>query len=191
MRRTLAAGLAAMTATAVGATLTVLVTSGDSTVVTAPSGKVTTTEGVWTFGATANGNGDYPLMLGGSSANGGWGASLRVTNKELYAFSKGNSHYWLRYSGSWVDIGAAAPIEGTYAAKVTLVPASAQTPDNAPAGTVIAKVTVGMTPASATFVGTLKSSNPIYTFQGMNVVLARGLTKTDDGAQNTVITAFD
>ena len=95
------------------------------------------------------------------------GASLRVTNGQLYDFSKNGGHYWLRYTGGWVDIGAAAPIEGTYATKVTLVP------------------------ASATFVGTLISSNPIYTFQGMNLVLSRGLSKTDDGAQNTVVTALD
>ena len=187
--RRLAAGLAAMAAAAVGATLTVMVLSGDNTVITAPPGKVTTTEGAWTFGATANGNGDYPLLVNGAAS--GSGASLRITNGQLYAFSKSDSHYWVRFNTHWVDIGAAAPVEGTYATKVTLAPASAQTPDNATAGTVIAKATVGMTPASATFVGTLVSTNPIYTFQGMNLVLSRGLTKQDDGAQNTVVTALD
>jgi hypothetical protein len=104
-----------------------------------------------------------------------------VTNGNLYAFTKASRHYWCRFNRAWVDVGAMAPAEGTVATKVTLNPAHARTPDNAPAGTVLATVEVTMSPPGAPFLGALVSSNPQFTFRGMNVVLARAYTRADNG----------
>src|SRR6202040_3414282 len=52
---------------------------------------------------------------------------------------------------------------------------------NAPAGTVLATVEVTMSPPGAPFLGALVSSNPLFTFRGMNVVLARAYTRADNG----------
>ena len=89
-----------------------------------------------------------------------------------------------------IDIGAAAPVEGTFATKVTVIPSRTKTPDNAPAGTVIATVEVTMSRSGSPFTGRLVSSNPLFTFRGMNVVLARALVPKDDGIQNARITAL-
>jgi hypothetical protein len=148
--------------------------SHDGTVLQAPAiGLIITAEGTWTFGSTTRAGGDYPLLLNGSTANGGWAASLQVTNGNLYAFAKSGGHYWIRFNGAWVDIGAAAPVEGTFATKVTIVPNRTRTPDNAPAGSVLATVKVTKSRSRAPFTGRLVSSNPLFTFRGMNVVLAR------------------
>jgi hypothetical protein len=85
-------------------------------------GLIITAEGTWTFGSTTRAGGDYPLLLNGSTANGGWAASLQVTNGNLYAFAKSGGHYWIRFYGAWVDIGAVVPVQGTFATKVTIVP---------------------------------------------------------------------
>ena len=188
-------GLAGAMATActsqVNPPTTVALVSHDGMAMQAPaSGKITTAEGAWNFGVTANAGGDYPLLLNGSAANGGWAVSLQVTNGNLYAFAKSGGHYWIRFNGAWVDIGAAAPVEGTFATKVTVIPSRTKTPDNAPAGTVIATVEVTMSRSGSPFTGRLVSSNPLFTFRGMNVVLARALVPKDDGIHNTRITAL-
>ena len=116
----------------VRALTTATLLSHDGTVMQAPAiGMIITAEGTWTFGATGRAGGDYPLLLNGSAANGGWAASLQVTNGNLYAFAKSGGHYWIRFKGAWVDIGAAAPVEGTFATKVTVIPNKTKTPDNA------------------------------------------------------------
>jgi hypothetical protein len=188
-------GLAgAMTAAWAGQTsapIAVTLLSHDGTVMQAPAiGMITTAEGTWTFGSTARASGDYPLLLDGSAANGGWADSLQVTNGNLYAFAKSGGHYWIRFNGAWIDIGAAAPVEGTFATKVTVIPNRTKTPNNAPAGTVLATVKVTMSRSGATFTGRLVSSNPLCTFRDMNVVLARALTPKDDGIHNARITAL-
>ena len=129
-------------------------------------------------------------MLDGSAANDGWAASLQVTNGNLYAFAKSSGHYWIRFDGAWVELGAVAPVQGTFATKVTVIPNRTKTPDNAPAGTVLATVKVTMSRSEAPFTGRLVSSNPLYTFRGMNVVLARAYTRKYDGIHNTRITAL-
>ena len=165
--------------------------SHDGMAMQAPaSGKITTAEGVWTFGATANATGDYPVLLNGSAANGGLAVSLQVTNGNLYAFARSAGHYWIRFNGAWVDIGAAAPVEGTFATKVIVTPNRTKTPDDAPADRVIATVKVTMSRSGAPFTDRLVSSNPLFTFRGMNVVLARSLTRKDDGIHNTRLTAL-
>ena len=172
--------------------LGVPIASHDGTVITPPGGsqpttaaalgEITTTEGTWTFGTPGDANGDYPLLLNGSAAGGGLAAvSAQVTNGNLYAFTKASRHYWCRFNRAWVDVGAMAPAEGTVATKVTLNHAHARTPDNAPAGTVLATVEVTMSPPGAPFLGALVSSNPLFTFRGMNVVLARAYTRADNG----------
>jgi hypothetical protein len=188
-------GLAgAMTAAWAGKTtapIAVTLLSHDGTVMQAPAiGMITTAEGSWTFGSTARAGGDYPLLLDGSAANGGWAASLQVTNGNLYAFAKSGGHYWIRFNGAWIDMSAAAPVEGTFATKVTVIPSRTKTPDNAPAGTVLATVKATMSRSGATFTGRLVSSNPLYTFRDMNVVLARALTPKDRGIHNARITAL-
>ena len=181
---------------------TVLVVSADGTVLT-PSAtaitaetaigaagavsQITTGEGVWTFSAPPNAAGDYPILLNGSAA--GWGISLQVTNGNLYARAKAG-HYSCRFERVWVDVGLTAPAEGTVATQVTLDPASPTILDNSPAGTLVAKAAVAMSPPSAVFAGALVSSNPLYTFKGLNVVLARAVTPADDGLAGAHITAL-
>ena len=156
-------GLASMVAAAladrVSAPTTATLLSRDGRVIQAPAiGIIVTAEGAWTFGAAARADGDYPVLLNGSAANGGWAASLQVTNGNLYAFAKSGGSYWIRLKGAWVDIGAAAPIEGTFATKVIVIPNRTKTPDDAPAGTMIATVKVTMSRSGAPFTGRLVSS---------------------------------
>ena len=187
----LAGAMAAAWAGQLKVTTTGTLISRDGMVIRAPAiGTITTAEGTWTFGSAARAGGDYPLLLNGSAANGGFAASLQVTNGNLYAFAKLGGHYWIRFNGAWVDIGAAAPIEGTFATKVTIIPNRTKTPDNAPAGTVLATVKVTMSRSGAPFTGRLVSSNPLFTFRGMNVVLARAYTPKDDGMHTAAITAL-
>lgn len=165
--------------------------SHDGTVLRAPAiGLINTSEGTWSFGSTARAEGDYPLLLNGSAANGGWAASLQVTNGNLYAFAKAGGHYWIRFNGAWVDIGAVAPVQGTFATKVTINPNRTKTPDNALAGTVLATVKVTMSRSGAPFTGILVSSNKLFTFRGMSVVLARAYTSKDVGIHTARITAL-
>ena len=187
MAPTVAAALADRVSAPTAATLL----SHDGTVIQAPAiGNIVTAEGTWTFGATARAGGDYSVLLNGSAANGGWAASLQVTNGNLYAFAKSGGHYWIRFDGAWVDIGAAAPVEGTFATKVIVIPNRTKTPDDTPAGTMIATVKVTMSRSGAPFTGRLVSSNALFEFRGMNVVLARSLARKDDGIHNTRITAL-
>ena len=165
--------------------------SPNGTVIKAPtSKKITTVEGAWTFGATANSNGDYPLLLNASAANGGLAVSLQLTNGNLYAFAKADGKYWCRFKGAWVNFGSTSPVQGILATKVTVHPARVTKRDDLPAGTVLATVTVTMSPPRAAFSGALVSSDPMFAFQGMHVVLARALTKADDGLHKTRITAL-
>jgi hypothetical protein len=171
--------------------VTATVVSPNGIVIKAPtSKKITTAEGAWTFGATANSNGDYPLLLNGSAANGGLAVSLQLTNGNLYAFAKADGKYWCRFKGAWVNVGSTSPVQGIVATKVTFDRKRVTIRDDLPAGTVIATVTVTMSPPGATFSGALVSSNPMFAFQGTHVVLARALTKADDGPFTTRITAL-
>jgi hypothetical protein len=170
---------------------TATVVSPNGTVIKAPnSKKITTAEGAWTFGPTANSNGDYPLLLNGSAANGGRAVSLQLTNGNLYAFAKADGKYWCRFNGAWVNVGSTSPVRGIVATKVTVHPERVTIGDNLPAGTVLATVTVTMSPPGATFSGAMVSSDPMFAFQGTHVVLARALTKADDGLHKTRITAL-
>ena len=59
----LAGAMATASAGQVNAPSTVTLVSHDGMAMQAPaSGKITTVEGAWTFGATANAAGDYPLL---------------------------------------------------------------------------------------------------------------------------------
>jgi hypothetical protein len=73
---------------------------------------------------------------------------------------------------------------------ITLSPASATTPDNVPAGTVLSTATVTMSDGSQ-FEGTLTSSDTsgFFAISGLNIVTARALTSADDGTHSTTITA--
>jgi hypothetical protein len=187
----LAPTVAAALADRVGTPTTATLLSHDRTVIQAPGiGIIITAEGAWTFGATARAGGDYPVLLNGSAANGGWADSLQVTNGNLYAFAKSDGHYWIRFKGAWVDIGAAAPVEGTFATKVTIFPNRTKTPYNAPSGTVLATVKVTMSRSGVPFTGRLVSSNPVFEFRGMSVVLARAYTPKDRGTHTATITAL-
>jgi hypothetical protein len=125
----------------------VVVISHDGTIITAQTtpadvgpqaaapaaGQIWTAEGAWTVGAPANASGDYPILLNGSNANGGFADLLQVTNGELYAQQK-NGTYWVRWNAAWFA-GTAAPVEGTRATAVSLTVTLPKIPDNAPAGT--------------------------------------------------------
>ena len=73
---------------------------------------------------------------------------------------------------------------------ITLSPANATTPDNAPAGTVLTTATVTMSDGSQ-FTGKLTSSDTsgFFAISGLNIVTARALTSADDGTHSTTITA--
>ena len=80
-------------------------------------------------------------------------------------------------------------VQGVTPIGITLSPASATIPDNAPAGTLVATANVTMSDGSQ-FKGTLTTSNTnLFAISGMNIVTARALTSADDGAFSTVITA--
>jgi hypothetical protein len=115
---------------------------------------------------------------------------LQVTNGNLYAFAKSGGDYWIRFKGAWIDIGAAAPVEGTFATKVTITPNRTRTPDNAPAGTVLAAVKVTMSRSEVPFTGRLVSSSRMFEFREMSVVLARAYTPKDRGTHTATITAL-
>jgi hypothetical protein len=82
------------------------------------------------------------------------------------------------------------PSSGPVPTAITLSPASATTPDNSPAGTVLTTATVTMSDGSQ-FTGTLTSSDTsgFFAISGPNIVTARALTSADDGPHSTVITA--
>ena len=80
------------------------------------------------------------------------------------------------------------PVQGIVATKVTIHPKGG-IPDNSPPGTIVASVTVTMSPPHTPFSRPLASSDPMFTFRGMDVVLARALTKADDGLHKTRVTA--
>jgi len=83
------------------------VVSPDGMVIKAPtSAEITTAEGAWTFGATPNSKGDYPLLLNGSAANGGLAVSLQLTNGNLYAFANADGKYWCRFNSAWINVGS-------------------------------------------------------------------------------------
>src|SRR5262249_13639724 len=82
---------------------------------------------------------------------------------------------------------AAPPLPSPTA--ITLSPASATIPDNAPAGTLIGTANVTMSDGSQ-FTGKLSTSDTnLFAISGLNIITARALTSTDDGAHSTVITA--
>ena len=150
---------------------------------------ITTVEGVWTFGTPPDASGDYPVLLNGSNANGGFADRLQVTNGNLYAKTKAGK-FSVRWPAGTSWVAAAAPVEGTAAAAVSLAVVLPKIPDNSAAGTIVAKATVTMSPAGATFSGPLVSSNPLFAAQGANIVLSRALTPADDGTPAATITAL-
>jgi hypothetical protein len=169
--------------------VTKAVISPDGTVIKTPtSAEITTTEGAWTFGVTPNSKGDYPLLLNGSAANGGLAVSLQLTNGNLYAFANADGNYWCRFNRKWINVGSTAPVQGIVATKVTIHP-KGEIPNNSPPGTIVASVTVTMSPPGTPFSRPLVSSDPMFTFRGLDVVLARALTKADDGLHKTRVTA--
>jgi hypothetical protein len=161
-------------------------------------GILTTSEGTWTFGAQASDGTDWYIQLNGSST--GWAVKMQITNGNLYALQSAGL-WWVRQNGAWVDTGTTAPVEGAppppppppsgaVPIAIALSPASATTPDNAPAGTVLTTATVTMSDGSQ-FAGTLTSSDTtgFFAISGLNLVTARALTSADDGLHSTVITA--
>ena len=169
--------------------VTKTVVSPDGTVIKATtSAEITTAEGAWTFGATPNSKGDHPLLLNGSAANGGLAVSLQLTNGNLYAFANADGNYWCRFNSKWINVGSPPPVQGIVATKVTVHP-KGEIPDNSPPGTIVASVTVTMSPPGTPFSRPLVSSDPMFSFRGLDVVLARALTKADDGLHKTRVTA--
>jgi hypothetical protein len=82
-----------------------------------------------------------------------------------------------------VNPGAGVP------SSVTLSPSSVRSPDTATSGTVLSVASVGMSDGS-TFAGTLVSSNPgLVGVSGLNIMLARHLSASDDGFYNITIAA--
>ena len=114
---------------------------------------------------------------------------LQVTNGNLYAKTKAGK-FSVRWPAGASWVASAAPAEGTAATAVSLAVVLPQIPDNSPAGTLVAKAAVTMTPAGATFTGPLVSSNPLFTAQGANIVLSRAVTPADDGTPAATITAL-
>ena len=181
----------------VSAPVTIDVVSADGTilapaaaasaaVIPAAVSGITTAEGLWTFGTPPNAAGDYPLLLNGSS--GGLAADrLQVTNGNLYAQTKAGN-FSVRWPAGTSWVAAAAPAEGTAATAVSLAVVLPKIPDNSPAGTLVAKAAVTMTPAGATFTGPLVASHPLFTAQGANIVLSRAVTPADDGTLPAIIT---
>jgi hypothetical protein len=115
---------------------------------------------------------------------------MQIANGNLYALQS-SGLWWVRQNADWVDFGTTAPVEGAASTPtaITLSPASATTPDNSPAGTVIATANVTMSDGSQ-FAGTLTTSNTsFFAISGLNIVTAQALTSAEDGAQSTVITA--
>ena len=153
------------------------------------AGSLKTSEGTWTFGAQASDGVDWYIQLNGSQN--GWGFQLQITNRQLYTLNKANGHWYLRQNAAWVDVGTTAPVEGVLPTPtaITLSPASATIPDNAPPRTVIATASVTMSDGSQ-FVGTLTTSDTnFFAISGLNIVTARAFTSADDGTHSTVITA--
>ena len=148
---------------------------------------ITTVEGVWTFGTPPDATGDYPVLLNGSNANGGFAVRLQVTNGNLYARTKAGN-FSVRWPAGTSWVAAAAPVEGTAATALSLAVLLPKIPDNSPAGTLVAKAAVAMTPAGATFTGPLVASHPLFTAQGANIVLSRAVTPADDGTLPATIT---
>jgi hypothetical protein len=163
-----------------------------SVIYSGTAGSLTTAEGTWTFSTALSGDGvDYLILLNGSSSNGGAAVQMQITNGKLYALAKISGHWYLRQNSTWVDAGTTAPVEGASPTPtaITLSPANATIPDNAPAGTVIATAHVTMSDGSQ-FTGTLATSDTnFFTISGLNIVTARAFTSADDGTHSTVITA--
>jgi hypothetical protein len=115
---------------------------------------------------------------------------MQITNGILYALNA-EGNWYARNNANWVLIGTTEPVEGASPTltAITLSPASATIPDNAPAGTLVATANVTMSDGSQ-FKGTLTTSNTnLFAISGMKIVTARALTSADDGTQSTVITA--
>jgi Concanavalin A-like lectin/glucanases superfamily len=179
------------TGAVVNAPVSFTITSADGAVATPGSGQLITSEGSWSLSTSTNANGDNVILLNGQQA--GWAQQLQVTNGKLYALqnAKDSGDYWVRLNGAWTKLTATAPIEGDYATAVALNPASAKTPDNAAAGTVITTAQV-TTASGGKFTGILQvTGDAMFGANGMNVVLARGATQTDDGTHNFTVTAID
>ena len=155
-------------------------------------GVLTTSDGTWSFGPNHSADGiDWPILLNGVNVNGGTGIRLQITNGYLYDYS-GRWHEWfIRQNAAWIDVGKIAPVEGSppTPTAITLLPANARIPDNAPAGTVVATAHVIMSDGSL-FTGTLTTSNTsLFAISGLNIVTARALKSADHGSFSTVITA--
>jgi len=74
---------------------------------------------------------------------------------------------------------------------IVLSPANPTIPDTAPAGALVASVTVTMSDGSA-FKGSLSLSGPaasVFSVSGMNIIAARQLTSADDGPEMVTVTA--
>ena len=175
------------TQTIVSADGTVLnpeVSAAPAAAAAAAVGKIVTIEGTWTFSRPHNANGDYPILLNG--ANAGWGVLLEVINGKLYLRDKAGN-YSVRWNAGWVASGTTGPLQGTVANTITLSVTLPKLPDDSPAGTIVATAAVTMSPPTAQFSGPLVSSDPLFSFNGMNVVLARALTAADDGTHPTAM----
>ena len=152
---------------------------------------ITTVEGLWTFGTPPDAAGDYPLLLNGSNANGGF--AVPAAGHQRQPLRQDQSREILGALAGRYKLGRrAAPVEGTAATAVSLAVVLPQIPDNSPAGTLVATAAVTMTPAGATFTGPLVSSNPLFTAQGVQhrLVARRHAGRRRDGPANVTITAL-
>jgi lysophospholipase L1-like esterase len=84
--------------------------SPDGTVISGGSGSLTTSQGTWTFGSSV-GFGEWYVLLNTSSAGGGAGSKLEVSNGgHLYVL--GTDGNWYLWTGSGWTLGSPSDITG-------------------------------------------------------------------------------
>ncbi len=163
--------------------------SPDGSSISGGTGSLVTADGTWTFGAaTPQWPGFWKILLNGTQARGGNAKTLEVLNGgKLYHF--GTDNRWYRWDGFWVvtsDPHVAPPAPTP--TKIVLNPPTISIPDNSPIGTGLSAAAVTMSDGSG-FSGVLAASDTLVGISGMALKSTRGLTPSDDGVRNVVVTA--
>jgi hypothetical protein len=157
--------------------------SPDGTSITAPSGTVTTADGVWTWGS-ASGGGNYNILLNGLYINAN-ASQMQVNSHGSLFFLRdiGGWYVWLNYAA----MAATAPTSAPIPIAIDMVPSFIATMSwtAGHAGGLVTTPTVTMSDGS-TFSGTwsvapLSGQSPFLTVTGGNVVFSRDLTSSDIG----------
>jgi hypothetical protein len=150
-------------------------------------GSLRTAAGMWSFAPTQNPDGNWSIQLNGVNQGVPEAVLLQVENGGiLYSVNVWGQWYSWQANGPWTGpISPVFPLPGS----VRVLPSGAPIPDNSPAGTYLATVSVA-TFDGLPFAGILTTSDTnFFAISGMNVVTARALTPADDGTHTTVITA--